>query len=491
MKYNMKKILQFLLPVVMLAACNKQIDEIRPLTRIDKDGELASLGGITEATVGNYGLLAGSGFDALDLPIQDLNEDRGNNVTLQDWLPASQNTDAFYFRNSTGPTLGNNAAFYRGCYQVIVSVNTVLEGIASFQTTQFASLTAADQDKLLYVKGENMFLRAFMYFNMVRIYGKPYYQNSGANPSIPLKTSSDIKDLPAPASVKDVYAFIVSELQTAAQLMKAPVTKTNSFASTGAAWALLSRVYLYMGGSVASPDAVANQAAVTYADSVIGQSGGKFTLRQGSDYEQMFGDDEFGDLGRSTFSGNKEIIYAYDNSAGGSYIGQLYHYDLAYAVGAFFLPSADLRALYTTDDVRGTFFKMNVNSHHIETTKWLCLNEAWLTRAPVIYLRLGETYLNRAEAYAKLNNFTMARADLKVIHMRAGLPGADIDALADGDVLTAVLKERRMELAFEGHNSFDYFRNGLPMTRSAADNNGTAQTIQPDDPKVVFPIPNN
>src|SRR6187399_2273292 len=103
MKYNMKKIVYFLLPVVMLAACNKQIDEIRPLTKIDKDGELAFLGGITEATVGNYGLLAGSGFDNLDLPIQDLNEDRGNNVTLQDWLPASQNTDAFYFRNSTGP----------------------------------------------------------------------------------------------------------------------------------------------------------------------------------------------------------------------------------------------------------------------------------------------------------------------------------------------------------------------------------------------------
>lgn len=487
----MKKICYLLLPVMLLAACNKQIDDIRPLTKIDKDGELASLGGIIEATVGNYALLAGSGFDNLDLPMQDFNEDRGNNVTLQDWLPPSQNTDAFYFRNSTGPTLGNSAAFYRGAYQVIVSINTVLEGIETFQTSQFAGLTTDDQNKLLYAKGENMFLRAFMYFNLVRIYGKPYYQNGGAGPSIPLKKTSDIKDLPAPSSVKDVYAFIVSELQTAAQLMKAPVTKVSAFGSTGAAWALLSRVYLYMGGTVASPDAAANQAAVAYADSVIDQSGGKYALRQGNDYIQMFGDDEFGDLGKSTFSANKEIIFAFDNSAGGSSIGQLYHYDRQYGVGAIFLPSSSLRALYVPDDVRGTFFKLNVNSHHTETTKWLCLNEAWLTRAPVIYLRLAEIYLNRAEAYAKLNNMTMARADLKTIHTRAGLPGADIDALADGDVFAAVLKERRMELAFEGHNSFDYFRNGLPMTRIAADNNGTAQTIQPDDPKVVFAIPKN
>ena len=48
-----------------------------------------------------------------------------------------------------------------------------------------------------------------------------------------------------------------------------------------------------------------------------------------------------------------------------------------------------------------------------------------------------------------------------------------------------------VELAFEGHNSFDYFRNGLPMTRTAADNNGTALTIQPTDPKVVLELPKN
>jgi len=98
-------------------------------------------------------------------------------------------------------------------------------------------------------------------------------------------------------------------------------------------------------------------------------------------------------------------------------------------------------------------------------------------------------YLNRAEASAKADNFATAKADLKKIHIRAGLPASDIDNLADADVLAAVLKERRIELAFEGHDSYDYFRNGLPMTRTAADNNGQAMTIQPDDPKVVFPIP--
>lgn len=482
-----------LLPFVMLTACNKQIDDIRPLTKIDKAGELSSLAGIVETTVGNYLLLSGSGFDSYDAPMQDLGESRGNNVTLQDWAPVNKNTDAFFFRNSNGVTAGNSAAFYRGGYQVIVSASATLEGIAAFQASTFASLTDRDKNRLLYAKGENMFLRAFTYFNLVRVYGKPYYQNAGSSLSIPLKTSSDIKDLPAPATVKDIYAFIVTELQESAQLMKAPVatTPSNAFASTAVAWALLSRVYLYMGGSVASPDAGFNQLAATYADSVISQTGGKYALLQGDAYKQMFGDDEFGTLGRSKFATNKEIIFSFDNAAGGSNIGQLYHYDLSYGVGAFFLPSSDLRQLFAPADLRGTFFKLNVNNNHIETTKWLCLNQAWLTYAPYIYFRLGEVYLNQAEAYAKLGNTALARADLKAIHTRAGLPASDIDAIADGDLIADVLKERRMELAFEGHNSFDYFRNGLSMSRTAADNNGTAMTVQPDDPKVVFTIPNN
>ncbi len=81
---------------------------------------------------------------------------------------------------------------------------------------------------------------------------------------------------------------------------------------------------------------------------------------------------------------------------------------------------------------------------------------------------MGEIYLNRAEAYAKAGNFAMARNDLRAIHTRAGLPASDIDNLADQDLLAAILQERRLELAFENHAGYDYFRNGLPMSRLPA-----------------------
>ncbi len=489
----MKKLIIPTLSLLTLAACNKQIDDIRPLTKIDQQGQLSSVTGIVESTVGNYLNLRGGNPTYFDMALHAIGDSRGNNVTLQDWAPANQYTDAFYFQNSTGFTSGESGPFYRGAYQIIVGANLSLEGIAAYKASAYASLTDADKAKVLYAEGENRFLRAFTYFNLVRIYGKPYYQAGDQDLAVALKTSTDPNDLPARSTVKQVYTFIISELQAAAQLMKAPVARTNAFASTAAAWALLSRVYLYMGGSVASPDVSANQLSVTYADSVIDQTNGAYALLQGTDYSNMFGDDEFGALNKTKFSTNKEIIFAFDNnSSGGTPIGFLYHYYAApYNIGAAFLPSSELLSLFVTDDVRGTFFKLNTNSNHVETTKWLCLNQGGATLAPYIYLRLAEVYLNRAEAEAKLNDFTAARADLKAIHERAGLPGSDIDALPDQQILDAVLKERRLELAFEGHNSFDYFRNGLPMVRTAADNNGTTLTIQPTDAKVVFAIPNN
>ncbi|WP_341837175.1 RagB/SusD family nutrient uptake outer membrane protein [Chitinophaga pollutisoli] len=476
---------------LLATACNKQIDSIRPLTKIDKEGELASLTGIEETTVGNYMLLQGSGFNSYDVPMHDFGESRGNNVTLQTWGLPNKETDAFFFRNSTSPTQGNSSDFYRGAYQIIVSVNTTLEGIEAMENGAFASLTEAEKNRFLYAKGENHFIRALVYFSLVRVYGKPYYQTPGQSPGLILKTGSDIKDIPARSTVQQTYDLILSDLKMAAQLMKAPVTKDNAFGSTAAAWSLLSRVYLYMGGSIAAPDAAANELAIKYADSVISHTAGKYTLLQGDAYAKMFGDDEFGDIGRANGTTNKEIIFAYDNSQGGSSIGQFYHFDAIYGVGATFLPSSDFKSLLAPGDIRGTFLKLNPNSNFVETTKFLVLAEAWLTRAPYIYFRLAEMYLNKAEAYAKLGNTAQAKENLKTIHTRAGLPAADIDNLAAADVMAAVLKERRIELAFEGHNSFDYFRNGLPMTRTAADNNGTALAIQPTDPKVVLDLPKN
>jgi starch-binding outer membrane protein, SusD/RagB family len=89
-------------------------------------------------------------------------------------------------------------------------------------------------------------------------------------------------------------------------------------------------------------------------------------------------------------------------------------------------------------------------------------------------IRLAEMYLTRAEANQRLNTTVGATplADVNTIRTRAKLP-----ALTDV-TLDQILKERYLELAFEGHNLFE--------KRRLKQNLGT---IAWNSPTLIFPIP--
>ena len=107
-----------------------------------------------------------------------------------------------------------------------------------------------------------------------------------------------------------------------------------------------------------------------------------------------------------------------------------------------------------------------------------------------VFLRWGEVLLNRAEAYAKLNQDGKALDDVNVIRTRAGIPAltsGDVAALGYSRTLDCVLDERRMELCFEGHRFFDVFRNQLPMDRRYVGYH-TWEIIQPGDLRIALLI---
>jgi hypothetical protein len=85
-----------------------------------------------------------------------------------------------------------------------------------------------------------------------------------------------------------------------------------------------------------------------------------------------------------------------------------------------------------------------------------------------VMLRLAEMYLNRAEAKAKGNLGTEAEvlSDINHIRENRGLANELINTVPAGEtLLDVVLKERRLELAFEGHRLFDLLRNNQNIVR--------------------------
>ena len=183
----------------------------------------------------------------------------GDNIMIR-----GTSTDAFYEFISYSRTPNNYRlqSFWDNSYKAIAQTSNILklvdEGINK------------DIDNKL---GECYFIRGFLYFYLCRAYGRPYYQNPETNLGVPIVngTPDDILGpLPDRSSVQKTYEQAISDLKKAATL----ITKNNgaTYGSREAAWALLSRIYLYMSGTFDHPNAEYAKLAVEYADKVI-QSG--------------------------------------------------------------------------------------------------------------------------------------------------------------------------------------------------------------------------
>ena len=102
--------------------------------------------------------------------------------------------------------------------------------------------------------------------------------------------------------------------------------------------------------------------------------------------------------------------------------------------------------------------------------------------------RLGEVYLNRAEALAKLGRYAESLVDLNKIRTRSIVDGAYASMTA-ANAKTYIDKERQLELAYQAERSYDVFRNGDPLTRKYPGPQSQAEVVAPTDYRVVYYIP--
>jgi hypothetical protein len=138
----------------------------------------------------------------------------------------------------------------------------------------------------------------------------------------------------------------------------------------------------------------------------------------------------------------------------------------------------------TIPDVRRQMYELGTagrGTAEIECTKFLGRSgQVNLDNIPVI--RVSEMYLNRAEALARSGNAAGALADLNIIRNRAGLP--TIVDLTGTSLINEILKQRRLELAFEGHRFFDLKRLGLDIVKAAP-----VQSLSYSDFRILANIP--
>lgn len=424
------------------------------LTDIQVEGSPELLGNIT---IGNYSRLKERNYVRLRHFLQELMSD---DVTWVKNSGASINDTYGYQQKVNG---GDPRRFWEQAYHGIYSTNKVIEAIGD----------NASQD-LLQLKGENLFLRALMHYDLVRIFARPYSQDPENNLGVIIKDNTE-NTLKPRSTVKETYEFIVSDLLKAAELMKE--NKSAIFASKEVGWALLARMYLYMEN---------NDKAIEYADKVI--NSGRYSLAS---------TENFPDYYTMLPENNPETIFAIkrlpSENLGKGGIGSLYNgHDGGW--GEIMTSKSYRELIYkNSNDERIKFidpdFALDSNGNKIpdsseesgyKVNKRLGYSKYFnlkytrqegipLLSSPVV-LRLAEMFLIKAEAFAKKGQDSQAIEMVNTIRERAGLSGGQLFSTNDlkgyDTVLDVVLDERRLELAWEGHRSFDLFRNNRSVDRS-------------------------
>jgi hypothetical protein len=464
-----KKILIISLLTLFLGSCTEDAVDFAPINQLTTAEVTSSLELLETAVIGNYAHLGlADGKYGYDRTRYDVTEYMSDDVIMTKW-----SGNDFSYSLTYQPTSASERSedFWNYSYSAIYSINVVNEGLDNL--ADLSSEQTLERDQL---KGENLFLRAMFYFDLVRVYGRPYSHDSPeTNLGVPLcPTSTDNEGL-SRATVKETYEFIEQDLLTAANLLNED--KSNIYVSKEVALAALSRLYLFM---------EENDKAIAYADSVINSN--KYELLEG---------DNYANYNRFTPEANSETIFAVkylsSDNVGRYMMGGMMHGDGGYgeiiACSSFmdllFQNPTDLRvnfidAQFSLDDDGNKIVDPDNTYYGYEVVESYSIPEYWTQKLTYqsdeamlhspIYFRLAEMYLIKAEAYAKNGQDESAFEMVNIIRERAGLSGDQLFSSSNmkgyNSVLEIVLDEDRLEFAHEGHRTHDVFRNKGTMDRS-------------------------
>ena len=312
-------------------------------------------------------------------------------------------------------------------------------------------------------KSEAYCWRAWNLFQMSYLWGDIPLVNT-IPPAITAENIEEVYDeyFPGRTAIADIYAQIISELEYACE--NAPDTDpANKHLFTKAfAHGMLARIYA---------EATARDwSKVAQHCAAVEGMGYKLV----DDYAQMWAYDE-ADAVRNTSESIFEITWSKSN---GNWVWMMFHRnaynpDDSYSWIKWITPSRDLIAAY---DAEGDTERKNacivydeaIWSNYYPGDAYAFMHKVPTNASSIILMRLGEIYLLHAEALAMTGDLAGATEYVNKVRTRAGIKTIAVPSSQEA-MIDAILKERRLELAFEGFRFFDLLRHGFERTKAIHD----------------------
>ena len=449
-----------------LVACKDKFLDLAPISSANSNTFYKTSSDMILAINGAYGALQLTGqygrfFIVSEIPSDDTAPPLSGSITDQDEF------DKFYLR-TTNPLLAERwSDGYRGIYRC----NTILDRIVA---------VPMDETLKTRIIGEAKFLRALMYFNLVRVFG---------GVPIVLKEISDTNEgySYGRSSVAEVYSQIIKDLSEAELSLPANYSGTNvGRASSGAAKSLLGKVYLTR---KLFPEAAAKLKEVIDMENL-----GTYTLLP-----------SYADVFRTVNKNGKESVFSVQYKKGslgeGSGFANLYAPQSSGNAVVLFggdgnnRPTADLENAYEPGDIRKDISMANSYTNQAGMKVDFYYVKKYGDQPVVKYdsednwpvIRFADVLLMYAEALNETGKTPEALPFLNRIRARAKL--AEMKALTQAEMRLALEQERRVELAFEGHRWFDLVRTGraLAVLNSKSRTIGIATNLTENN--LIFPVP--
>ncbi len=458
------KYISIVLSVLLINSCESWLDT-SPKDSLPGDKILTTLSGNEGLLLGAYDIMQGTSLYGRTMICAP--------EILADNCGMAQG--GYMYRDEYRNRMGAGMNIWTEAYSIIAITNDIIAAVDNI-SVEGEDIKTRDR-----IKGEALFLRGLFYFDLLRSYARePNHLVGNFDLGVPHITEPFVSmgpgAYPERADIYTIWTQIEKDLGDAFALLDG--NDGSNFpqrASSYAAKSLLARAYLYQSKW---------DDAFSAADWVI--KSGKINLHDG-DYKDIY---------TSSAESIFELRYATPEALGSSSLHALYAtvddgYRDADGYGngkgsgeGELIIAENLRTQFESGDkrlnmMRKAYFGSNKVWWTTKFNSW----QGTFGQDNIPIIRIAELYLIRAEANLSLSspNYNLARSDINSIRQKRGLGDTPAN---NATLMTALDKERRLELCFEGHRFYDLKRKGLDITKEAP-----STTFPYTDFKVVAGIP--
>jgi len=465
MKNNIK-FLAFLFMSLLIISCDDEINDLEPFTEGNPQSFFNSQQSFQNGVDGIYSQFfnyysAESGYQGIPDIIAD-------NVILA--TTGRRSNEVYYDWQYVPTTGGAIPLFWSEGYEAVNAANLVIGQIDNLPE-------GPEKDNIL---GQAVAGRAIAHFDMARIFAKIPTQSADAGGSLGIVyvrvedgDTADPFAQPSRETVSSNYAEIIADLERAAGLIGED--NGEGRLDRDAVYGMLSRVYLYNGDYQNAIDA-ANEVAEPIVEAANLPDVYTDATNAGVLIEWS--------VNTSSESNFNNVGVTYSQTTGASVRSE-------YVADFAFINSID------TNDVRYdvlTYVGENSGNQYNAIKKFLGEEGQVNGLVDIKVLRAAEVALNKAEAQYRSGDGSGALETLNMLRDKR------IPNYAGGEsgvaLLDAILEQRRIELAFEGHRFFDLKRLGVAITRSnngdiidGSGNRPQELVLPAGDFRFQFPIP--